>query len=79
MIKGVEAAPAAAAPAGGSNPLAVDIGVPFKDLRERWTDHLKREYLQALIAKVGRNAGSLADAAGLDRSYINRLLKKHAL
>jgi len=79
MLKGAEApAPTAlAAPATGA--LTVDTTVPFKDLRERWTDHLEREYLTALIAKVGRNAGALAEAAGLDRSYINRLLKKHEL
>ncbi|MDP1916777.1 MAG: sigma 54-interacting transcriptional regulator [Myxococcales bacterium] len=80
MLKGVEVTrepPRAAAPAG--NPLEVDLGMPFKDLRERWVDHLEREYLKGLISKVGRNAGSLSDSAGLDRSYINRLLKKHEL
>ncbi|MFZ5446677.1 MAG: sigma 54-interacting transcriptional regulator [Myxococcota bacterium] len=79
MIRGVEGAPPPSSAAAPANPLAVDVAVPFKELRERWTGHLEREYLAALIAKVGRNAGALADAAGLDRSYINRLLKKHAL
>ncbi len=80
MLKGVEVTrepPRPAAPAG--NPLEVDLGMPFKDLRERWVDHLELEYLKGLISKVGRNAGALSDAAGLDRSYINRLLKKHEL
>ena len=53
--------------------------MPFKQLREQWLEHLERNYLEALIKKTGRNAGALADAAGLDRSYVNRLLKKHAL
>ena len=80
MLKGAEGAqPASPAVASNTGPLSVDPNVPFKDLRERWTEHLEREYLAALIAKVGRNAGTLADAAGLDRSYINRLLKKHEL
>lgn len=80
MLKGAETAKEPARPAAtSSNPLAVDLDLPFKDLRERWIDHLEREYLTGLIGKVGRNAGSLADAAGLDRSYINRLLKKHEL
>lgn len=80
MLKGVEVTrepPRPAAPVG--NPLEVDLGMPFKDLRERWVDHLEREYLKGLISKVGRNAGALSDSAGLDRSYINRLLKKHEL
>ncbi len=77
MLEGTEAAPARAAPPTGAAALVVDPNVPFKNLREAWVDHLEREYLKALVEKVGRNAGSLADAAGLDRSYINRLLKKH--
>jgi DNA-binding NtrC family response regulator len=78
MLKGAEA-PAPVVAAAGANPLAVDLTLPFKELRERWTDHLEREYVQALIARVGRNAGAIADAAGLDRSYVNRLLRKHTL
>jgi transcriptional regulator with GAF, ATPase, and Fis domain len=78
MLEGSEPAPAAAVAAQG-DALTVDAGVPFKALRERWTEHLEREYLKALIAKIGRDAGKLADAAELDRSYINRLLRKHEL
>jgi DNA-binding NtrC family response regulator len=79
MLEGTEAAPprAAAAAVPGAGPLVVDANVPFKHLRETWVDHLEREYLKALIDRVGRNAGALADAAELDRSYVNRLLKKH--
>jgi DNA-binding NtrC family response regulator len=85
MLKGVEVprpTTVAAAPApvtGSPAPLTVDDALPFKELRERWVEHLEREYLLKLVARLGRNAGTLADAAGLDRSYINRLLKKHEL
>jgi transcriptional regulator with GAF, ATPase, and Fis domain len=75
MLEGSESAPPPPAPTGDG--LAIDAGVPFKVLRERWTEHLEREYIKALIARVGRDAGKLAEAAELDRSYINRLLKKH--
>ena len=78
MLKGTESTKEPTKPAS-QNPLAVDLAMPFKDLRERWVDHLEREYLTGLINKHGRNAGTLADTAGLDRSYINRLLKKHEL
>jgi two-component system response regulator GlrR len=78
MLKGTEATKEPAKPTS-QNPLAVDLSMPFKDLRERWVDHLEREYLTGLISKHGRNAGTLAETAGLDRSYINRLLKKHEL
>lgn len=87
MLKGVEVPrPSAPMPPMNSapltsvtSPLTVDDTLPFKELRERWVEHLEREYLIKLIARVGRNAGTLADSAGLDRSYINRLLKKHEL
>jgi transcriptional regulator with GAF, ATPase, and Fis domain len=79
MLKGTEAPQPAAPSPTSTGPLTVDASMPFKELRERWTEHLEREYLTALIAKVGRNAGTLADAAGLDRSYVNRLLRKHGL
>lgn len=81
MLKGSEAhrEPPKVAASANADPLAIDPNVPFKELRERWVDHLELGYLKQLIAKLGRNAGSLSEAAGLDRSYINRLLKKHEL
>jgi transcriptional regulator with GAF, ATPase, and Fis domain len=58
----------------------VSIDVPFKALRERWNDYLEREYLTALVRKFGRHdVGVLAESAGLDRSYVHRLLRKHDL
>ena len=71
-------APVGPAAAAGELP-KVTIDVPFKDLRERWVDHLEAEYMKALIAKHGRNVGAIADAAELDRSYVHRLLRKHDL
>jgi hypothetical protein len=60
--------------------LAIDPTVPFKVLREARNDHFEREYLKALIARHGRDdVGVLADAAGLDRSYVHRLLRRHEL
>jgi transcriptional regulator with PAS, ATPase and Fis domain len=64
----------------GSSALpAVSTDVPFKELRERWVDHLEREYMAALLRTHGRDVGAIADAAQLDRSYVHRLLRKHEL
>ncbi len=57
----------------------VGLEVPFKVLRERWVDHLEREFMKAAIEKHGRNVGAIAELADLDRSYIHRLLRKHGL
>jgi transcriptional regulator with GAF, ATPase, and Fis domain len=65
--------------APGAGLPAVDDTVPFKDLRERWVDHLEREYVRALLAKHGGNVSAVAQAAGLDRTYVHRLIRKHDL
>ncbi len=74
----VEAA-AVPAPAADGALEPIRTEVPFKVLRERWVDHLEREYLKKLLAQHGRNTATLSEAAGLDRSYVHRLLKKHGL
>jgi transcriptional regulator with GAF, ATPase, and Fis domain len=87
LTRGSEAAPSLV-PQTGSPPAAVhyttgfpsvDVNVPFKVLREEWNDHLEREYLGRLLALHGREIGAIARAAGLDRSYVHRLLRKHDL
>jgi DNA-binding NtrC family response regulator len=55
------------------------IDRPFKEIREAWNDHLEREYLKGLVAKLGRNVAAIADAAEIDRTYIRRLMRKHEL
>ncbi len=67
-------------PAGqqGAAP-AVDLDQPFKDLRERWLDHLEREYISGLLARHQWNVSAVAQAAGLDRTYVHRLIRKHDL
>lgn len=57
----------------------VDISRPFKELRAEWSDRLERAYFRQLIAQRGRSLSELADASGLDRSYIYRLLRKHGM
>ncbi len=51
----------------------------FKSVRDRWLDHLEREYLRAMLDRHHRDTGAIATAAGLDRSYVYRLLRKHSL
>jgi DNA-binding NtrC family response regulator len=52
---------------------------PFKEFRERWIDHGEREYLRRLLERHGRNVPAAAEEAGLDRTYVYRLIRKHGL
>jgi transcriptional regulator with GAF, ATPase, and Fis domain len=63
--------------AAGAGPVAFDQ--PFKEFRERWIDHGEREYLRRLLERHGRNVPAAAEAAGLDRTYVYRLIRKHGL
>ncbi len=71
------AAPDIAAPRNGLPPVPVDE--LFKTIRDRWLDHLEREYLRAMLARYNRDTSAIAQAAGLDRSYVYRLIRKHDL
>ena len=57
----------------------VRIDLPFREVRERWTDHLEREYLRQTLERHGGNISAVARAAGLDRSYVHQLIRKHGL
>jgi two-component system response regulator GlrR len=70
-------APPVPRPVSGMPDVRTDV--PFKELRESWTDHLEREYIRKLIEQHGRNLATLAAAAGLDRTYVKRLIQKHSL
>jgi two-component system, NtrC family, response regulator GlrR len=57
----------------------VPLDVPFKVLKERYNDQFERVYFGAMIERIGRDAPAIAAAAGLDPTYVRRLLRKHAL
>jgi transcriptional regulator with GAF, ATPase, and Fis domain len=57
----------------------VSIDEPFKVVRERWLTHLEREYVARALERHGGNVSAVAEAAGLDRSYVHRLIRKHEL
>jgi len=51
----------------------------FKTFREQWIEAGECEYLRRLLTKHNRNIAAVARDAGLDRTYIYRLLRKHML
>ncbi len=57
----------------------VDVNRPYGDQKEELAERFTRVYLQALMAHTRGNQSSAAKLAGLDRSYLGRLLVKHKL
>jgi DNA-binding NtrC family response regulator len=75
-----EAHPFDPAGSAGSEGLAgVAFEQPFKEFRERWIEQGEREYLRRLLDRHDRNVAGAAEQAGLDRTYVYRLIRKHGL
>jgi DNA-binding NtrC family response regulator len=55
---------------------AVDLERPFLEQRDALVDEFTRLYLDALFAKTGGNQTVAAQIAGLDRTYLGRLVAK---
>jgi transcriptional regulator with GAF, ATPase, and Fis domain len=49
----------------------------FKPFRERWGDVGEREYLRRLMLRTDHGPTRAAKAAGLNRTYLYRLLRRH--
>jgi two-component system response regulator GlrR len=52
---------------------------PFGAFREQWINRGERAFLQALLDRHQRNVAAAAKEAGLDRTHMYRLLRKHGL
>jgi DNA-binding NtrC family response regulator len=57
----------------------VDVHRPFLEQRDELSDRFTRLYLRALLMHTGGNQAEAARAAGIDRTYIARLLSKYGL
>ena len=60
-------------PSSEGRPWALSFDVPLRDFR----DELEREYVKRLLKRHGGNVTAAAQEAGIDRTYIYRLVKKH--
>jgi transcriptional regulator with GAF, ATPase, and Fis domain len=49
----------------------------YKDFRDRWNDYGEREYLRRLMLRTNRQTSMASKEAGLDRTYLYRLLRRH--
>ncbi|MDQ3035893.1 MAG: sigma 54-dependent Fis family transcriptional regulator [Myxococcota bacterium] len=69
-----EIEPPAASPARAS--VAVDVDVPYPEARRRWLEEFERAYTTELVARHDGNVSAAARAAGIDRVYLHRLLRR---
>ncbi len=52
---------------------------PFRTFREQWIGHGERAFLRDLLARHQNNVAAAAKEAEIDRTYMYRLIRKHAL
>jgi DNA-binding NtrC family response regulator len=55
------------------------FGTGFKEFREKWIELGEREYLRRLMVRTNRSSSAASREAGLERTYLYRLLKKHGV
>jgi two-component system response regulator GlrR len=58
---------------------AIDITQSLRAVRDRWVQHVERQYLERLLAAHGNNVSAAARVAEVDRVHLHRLLAKHGL
>jgi two-component system, NtrC family, response regulator GlrR len=53
--------------------------IGFKEFREKWIELGEREYLRRLMLRTNRSSSTASREAGLERTYLYRLIKKHGI
>ncbi|MBX7190912.1 MAG: sigma 54-interacting transcriptional regulator [Sandaracinaceae bacterium] len=65
--------------AGAARGLSVDASVPFADERQRVIDEFERRYVTDLLARHGGRVPEAAQAAGVHRVHLYRVMRKHGI
>jgi two-component system response regulator GlrR len=58
---------------------APSLSQPFRTFREQWIGHGERQFLSALLERHHGNVAVAAKEAGIDRTHMYRLMRKHRL
>jgi transcriptional regulator with GAF, ATPase, and Fis domain len=73
--------PGGAAPTKGVDPswesLMGTLDRPLRETRTHWLDAMERAYVHRLLERHGGNVARAAEAAGVDRTHLYRLIRKH--
>ncbi|MBI2372576.1 MAG: FHA domain-containing protein [Deltaproteobacteria bacterium] len=60
-------------------PAGVGVDLPYKEAKSRMLLAFEREYVRGLLSRHQGNVSRAARAAGIDRVYLHRLIKKYEL
>jgi DNA-binding NtrC family response regulator len=67
-----------ALPSGGA-PLGFDEQRSYRENKEQWENEFEKRYLTWLMQRAQGNISRAAREADMDRKYLHKLLKKHAI
>ena len=59
--------------------LDVDVNLPYDMAKRRVMERFTVNYFSALLARHGGNVSAAAREAGIERSYLHRIIKKYGL
>jgi transcriptional regulator with GAF, ATPase, and Fis domain len=51
----------------------------YREVRDRWIERFEREYFSELLRRYERNVAEAAREAGVDRTYVYRIIRRHGL
>jgi len=57
----------------------LDTHLPYKESKARWIDHFETTYVSGLLERNDGNVAAAAREAGVDRTYLFRLIRKYGL
>jgi DNA-binding NtrC family response regulator len=74
-----EVSPSGAPPPGQPDADAGVLGLPYKEARNRVLEGFERRYLRHLLESTGGNVAQAARNARMDRTYLIKLIQRHAM
>ena len=57
----------------------VDLDLPYKEAKMRWVDKFEMTYVSEILRRNKGNVAGAARQAGVDRTYLFRLIRKYGL
>jgi transcriptional regulator of acetoin/glycerol metabolism len=64
---------------GGGSALSFDEQRSYRENKEQWENEFEKRYLTWLMQRAQGNISRAAREADMDRKYLHKLLKKHAI